>query len=75
MHLASPLSAILSAVIFNALVIIALIPLALRGVAYRPLGAAAILRRNLLIYGAGGIVIPFVGIKIIDVLINALHFV
>jgi len=75
MHLASPLSAILSAVIFNALVIIALIPLALRGVAYRPLGAAAILRRNLLIYGAGGIVIPFLGIKIIDVLINALHFV
>ncbi|MDB6127245.1 MAG: kdpB 2, partial [Verrucomicrobia bacterium] len=71
MHLASPLSAILSAVIFNALVIIALIPLALRGVAYRPIGAAAMLRRNLLIYGFGGILIPFVGIKLIDVLINA----
>ncbi len=75
MHLASPLSAILSAVIFNALVIIALIPLALRGVAYRPLGAAAILQRNLLIYGCGGILIPFVGIKLIDVLVNALHLV
>jgi K+-transporting ATPase ATPase B chain len=75
MGLASPLSAILSAVIFNALVIIALIPLALRGVAYRPVGAAAILRRNLLIYGLGGIIIPFVGIKLIDVLINAVHLV
>ncbi len=75
MHLASPLSAILSAVIFNALVIIALIPLALRGVAYRPVGAAAMLRRNLLIYGFGGIIIPFVGIKLIDVLINAAHLV
>jgi len=75
MHLASPLSAILSAVIFNALVIIALIPLALRGVAYRPVGAAAMLRRNLLIYGLGGIIIPFVGIKIIDLLINAVHLV
>ena len=75
MHLASPLSAILSAVIFNALIIIALIPLALRGVAYRPIGAAAMLRRNLVIYGLGGIVIPFVGIKLIDVLINALHLV
>ena len=75
MHLASPLSAILSAVIFNALIIIALIPLALRGVAYRPIGAAAMLRRNLFIYGFGGIVIPFVGIKLIDVLINALHLV
>jgi len=75
MHLASPLSAILSAVIFNALVIIALIPLALRGVAYRPVGAAAMLRRNLLIYGLGGIIIPFVGIKLIDVLINAAHLV
>jgi potassium-transporting ATPase ATP-binding subunit len=75
MGLASPLSAILSAVIFNALVIIALIPLALRGVAYRPVGAAAMLRRNLLIYGLGGIIIPFVGIKFIDVLINALHLV
>jgi len=75
MRLASPLSAILSAVIFNALIIIALIPLALRGVAYRPIGAAGILRRNLLIYGVGGIIIPFIGIKFIDVLINALHFV
>jgi len=75
MHLASPLSAILSAVIFNALIIIALIPLALRGVAYRPIGAAAMLRRNLFLYGFGGIVIPFVGIKLIDVLINALHLV
>jgi len=75
MHLTSPLSAILSAVIFNALIIIALIPLALRGVAYRPVGAAAMLRRNLLIYGLGGIIIPFVGIKLIDVLINAAHLV
>jgi K+-transporting ATPase ATPase B chain len=75
MHLASPLSAILSAVIFNALIIIALIPLALKGVAYRPIGAAAMLRRNLLVYGAGGILIPFVGIKLIDVLVNAAHLV
>jgi K+-transporting ATPase ATPase B chain len=75
MHLVSPQSAILSAVIFNALIIVILIPLALRGVAYRPVGAAAILRRNLLVYGLGGIVIPFVGIKLIDVVINALHFV
>ena len=75
MHLASPLSAILSAVIFNALVIIALIPLALRGVAYRPIGTAAMLRRNLFIYGFGGILIPFVGIKLIDVIINAVHLV
>ena len=75
MHLASPISAILSAVIFNALVIIALIPLALRGVAYRPVGAAAMLRRNLLIYGVGGIIIPFVGIKLIDVLITTAHLV
>ncbi|MCX6956249.1 MAG: potassium-transporting ATPase subunit KdpB [Verrucomicrobia bacterium] len=75
MGLVSPVSAILSAVIFNALVIIALIPLALRGVAYRPMGAAAMLRRNLLIYGLGGILIPFVGIKLIDVLLNAAHLV
>jgi K+-transporting ATPase ATPase B chain len=75
MHLASPLSAILSAVIFNALIIVALIPLALRGVAYRPLGAAVILRRNLLFYGLGGIIVPFVGIKIVDLLINAAHLV
>ena len=73
MNLGSPQSAILSAIIFNALVIIALIPLALKGVAYRPIGAGALLQRNLLIYGLGGIVIPFVGIKAIDLLINALH--
>jgi K+-transporting ATPase ATPase B chain len=69
MHLASPQSAILSAVIFNALIIIALIPLALRGVRYQPIGAAAILRRSLLVYGVGGVVAPFVGIKAIDVLL------
>ena len=73
MHLASPQSAILSAIIFNALVIIALIPLALKGVAYRPIGAAQLLRRNLLIYGVGGIIIPFVGIKAIDLVVTALH--
>ena len=72
MHLATPQSAILSAVIFNALIIVALIPLALRGVKYRPLGAAKILSRNLLIYGIGGIVIPFIGIKLIDMVIAAL---
>jgi K+-transporting ATPase ATPase B chain len=60
-------------VIFNAVVIIALIPLALRGVKYRPLGAAVMLRRNMLIYGVGGIVVPFVGIKLIDMLVSALH--
>jgi K+-transporting ATPase ATPase B chain len=75
MHLASPLSAILSAVIFNALIIIALIPLALRGVAYRPIGAASMLRRNLFIYGLGGIIVPFIGIKVVDLLINATHLV
>jgi len=73
MRLATPQSAILSAVIFNALIIVALIPLALRGVRYRPLGAAALLRRNLLIYGLGGIIAPFLGIKAIDVVIRALH--
>ena len=73
MHLRTPQSAILSAVIFNALVIIALIPLALRGVKYRPLGAAALLRNNMLIYGFGGIVVPFVGIKLIDMLITAVR--
>ncbi len=73
MHLNSPESAILSAVIFNALIIVALIPLALKGVAYRPVGAAALLRRNLLIYGLGGIIAPFVGIKIIDLAVSALH--
>jgi K+-transporting ATPase ATPase B chain len=71
MHLATPNSAILSAVIFNALIIPALIPLALRGVKYRPVGAGAVLRRNMLIYGVGGIVLPFVGIKIIDMLLAA----
>ncbi|MFI5248805.1 MAG: potassium-transporting ATPase subunit KdpB [Gemmatimonadales bacterium] len=73
MRLHSPESAILSAVIFNALIIIALIPLALRGVRYRPMGAAAILRRNLVVYGAGGVIVPFVFIKLIDVLLVALH--
>ncbi len=72
MRLASPQSAILSAIIFNALIIVALIPLALRGIPYRPVGAAVALRRNLLIYGLGGLIAPFVGIKIIDVLIAAL---
>ena len=71
MQLHSPQSAILSAVIFNALIIIALIPLAMKGVAYKPLGAAKILQRNLLIYGLGGIIVPFIGIKIIDVLLVA----
>ena len=69
MGLASPASAILSAVIFNALIIIFLIPLALTGVKYRPLGAAVLLRRNLLIYGLGGVIVPFIGIKLIDLLI------
>ncbi len=73
MKLATPESAILSAVVFNALVIVALIPLALRGVSYRPLGAGRILRRNLLIYGVGGLVAPFVGIKLIDLLLVALR--
>ncbi len=73
MKLASPQSAILSAVIFNALIIIALIPLALKGVAYRPVGAAALLRRNLLIYGVGGIIVPFIGIKALDIIVSALH--
>ncbi|HTW95293.1 MAG TPA: potassium-transporting ATPase subunit KdpB, partial [Tepidisphaeraceae bacterium] len=75
MHLGSPYSAILSAVIFNALIIIALIPLALRGVKFRAMPAAAILRRNLLIYGLGGVIIPFPGIKAIDLIVNALHLV
>jgi K+-transporting ATPase ATPase B chain len=75
MHLASPYSAILSAVVFNAIIIILLIPLALRGVRYRPLGAAAILRRSLLIYGVGGVIAPFAGIKIIDLALVALHLV
>jgi potassium-transporting ATPase ATP-binding subunit len=71
MQLATPQSAILSAIIFNALIIVALIPLALRGVQYRPSGAAALLRRNLLIYGLGGLVVPFVGIKLIDLFVAA----
>jgi len=75
MHLATPESAILSAVIFNALVIIALIPLALRGVRYRPIGAAAVLRRNLWIYGVGGILVPFPGIKLVDMILVALGLV
>ena len=75
MGLASPLSAILSAVIFNAIIIIVLIPLALRGVQYRPLGAAALLRRSLLIYGVGGVIAPFVGIKIIDMALAAIGLV
>jgi len=75
MRLSSPNSAILSAVIFNALIIVALIPLALRGVRYRPVGAEALLRRNLLIYGLGGVVVPFIGIKLIDLLLVVLHLV
>jgi K+-transporting ATPase ATPase B chain len=75
MRLSSPESAILSAVIFNALIIVALIPLALRGVKYRPIGAQALLTRNLFIYGLGGIVAPFVGIKVIDLLISSLRLV
>jgi K+-transporting ATPase ATPase B chain len=75
MRLASPSSAVLSAVIFNALVIVFLIPLALRGVRYRPVGAAALLRRNLAIYALGGLVVPFIGIKLIDWLLAAVHFV
>ncbi len=75
MHLTSPESAVLSAVIFNAIIIPLLIPLALRGVRYRPVGAAVILRNNLLIYGLGGLVLPFVGIKLIDLVVTALHLV
>lgn len=73
MHLATPHSAVLSAVIFNALIIIVLVPLALRGVKYRPLGAGQLLRNNLLLYGLGGIIIPFLGIKIIDLILQVLH--
>ena len=72
MHLHNAESAVLSAVIFNALVIVALIPLALRGVSYRPMSAAALLQRNLLVYGLGGIVVPFIGIKLIDMIITAI---
>jgi K+-transporting ATPase ATPase B chain len=74
MGLRSPQSAILSAVIFNALIIVLLVPLALRGVRYRPVGAAGLLRRNLLVYGLGGIIAPFIGIKLIDVLLAVVHF-
>ena len=73
MHLHNAQSAVLSAVIFNALIIVALIPLALRGIGYRPMSAAALLRRNLLIYGFGGLIVPFLGIKLIDLLVTALH--
>ena len=75
MRLHTPQSAILSAVIFNALIIVALVPLALRGVKFTPIGAAALLRRNLLIYGLGGIVAPFIGIKLIDLILTALRLV
>jgi K+-transporting ATPase ATPase B chain len=75
MRLATPESAVLSAVIFNALIIILLVPLALRGVKYRPLGASIVLRKNVLIYGIGGLIVPFIGIKLIDMLIAALHIV
>jgi K+-transporting ATPase ATPase B chain len=73
MRLASPFSAILSAVIFNALIIVLLIPLALRGVRYRPIGAATLLRRNLLVYGLGGILVPFAGIKLVDMALALAH--
>jgi K+-transporting ATPase ATPase B chain len=73
MRLQTPESAILSAVIFNALIIVALVPLALRGVSYQAMSAQALLRRNLLIYGAGGIIVPFIGIKAIDILVAGLH--
>ena len=75
MQLASPSSAVLSAVIFNALIIVFLIPLALKGVRYRPLGAAVLLRRNLLVYGLGGMIVPFIGIKVIDLFLSALGLV
>jgi len=74
MYLGTPQSAILSAIIFNALIIIALIPLSLRGVRYRAMSAASVLRRNLLIYGVGGILVPFPGIKLIDIVIRAIGF-
>ena len=75
MHLSTPESAILSAVIFNALIIVALIPLALKGIGYSPIGASALLRRNLLVYGLGGLIVPFVGIKLIDIIVTVLHLV
>ena len=70
MHLGDPRSAVVSAIIFNALVIPLLIPISLRGVSYRPIGASALLRRNLWIYGLGGIIAPFIGIKLIDLLVH-----
>jgi K+-transporting ATPase ATPase B chain len=73
MYLRTPASAVLAAVIFNALIIIALVPLALRGVKYRAVGAARLLRDNMLVYGIGGIVAPFIGIKIIDLILEFLH--
>jgi K+-transporting ATPase ATPase B chain len=73
MRLASPQSAILSAMVFNALIIPALVPLALKGVQFRPLSAEQLLRRNLLVFGAGGVVAPFVGIKVIDLILGALR--
>jgi K+-transporting ATPase ATPase B chain len=75
MHLKTPESAILSAVIFNALIIIALIPLALKGIRYRPLPASKVLAGNILIYGVGGIIAPFIGIKLIDILLNLIHLI
>jgi K+-transporting ATPase ATPase B chain len=73
MGLATPASAIMSALIFNALIIIALIPLALRGVKYRPMPAAQLLTRNIVIYGIGGLIVPFIGIKAIDLILVGLH--
>ena len=75
MNLHSPASAILSAVIFNAIIIVMLIPLALKGIQYKPMGASAILRKNMLIYGVGGLIVPFIGIKLIDILITLLNLV
>ena len=75
MRLSSPYSAILSAVIFNALIIVVLIPLALRGIPYKSTSAGKLLRHNLLIYGLGGVILPFIGIKLIDMIITAIHLV
>jgi K+-transporting ATPase ATPase B chain len=75
MRLQTPQSAVLSAVIFNALIIVALIPLALRGVAYKAMSAESLLRRNLLVYGVGGLIVPFLGIKVIDMLITGIRLV
>ncbi len=72
MHLGTPRSAIISAIVFNALLIPLLVPLALRGVKYRPIGATALLRRNLLLYGLGGMIVPFAGIKLIDLVVHGL---